>query len=81
MPPAIVNQKRGWIDTQPMFSAARITFIVLVFTIMLDIGMMIVAILAYTGAHGEEDRPIIQQTKITFTTAGHHIQRAEIALV
>lgn len=48
---------------------------------IVDIGMMIVSIMAYTGAQSEDDRPIIKRTHITFPKYGHHIQRTEIAVV
>lgn len=51
------------------------------FAIILDIGMMIVSIMAYTGAQSSDDRPTIKHTFITFPPAGQHIQRLEIALV
>ncbi|RYP90422.1 hypothetical protein DL770_003454 [Monosporascus sp. CRB-9-2] len=48
--------------------------------VVLDIGMLIVAVMAYTGAQSSDDRKVIKETFITFPTAGHHIQRTEIAL-
>ncbi|PHH68268.1 hypothetical protein CDD82_688 [Ophiocordyceps australis] len=60
--------------------AARAASIAWVLALLLDIGMMIVSIMAYTGATSQDDRPIIRQTRITFSQAGHAIQRLEIAL-
>ncbi|KAI1073922.1 hypothetical protein F5B20DRAFT_477812 [Whalleya microplaca] len=51
-----------------------------IFGILIDIGMLIVSVLAYTGAQGEDDRAVLKHTWITFSPAGHHIQRTEIAL-
>ncbi|KAK7750951.1 hypothetical protein SLS62_007084 [Diatrype stigma] len=48
---------------------------------LLDVGTLIVSVMAYSGAHSEDDRPVIQRTYITFPAAGYRIQRAEIALV
>lgn len=62
-------------------SAARKSLWASIFIILLDVGMMIVAIMAYTGAQSSEDRAVIKDTHITFPVAGHHIQRLEIALV
>lgn len=47
---------------------------------LLDVGMMIVAIMAYTGAQSSEDSAVIRDTFVTFPDAGDHIQRLEIAL-
>jgi hypothetical protein len=48
---------------------------------LLDVTMMIISIMAYTGAASPDDRQIIIDTHITFPPAGHHIQRTEIAMV
>ncbi|KFA78756.1 hypothetical protein S40288_10634 [Stachybotrys chartarum IBT 40288] len=47
---------------------------------LLDVTMMIISIMAYTGAASPDDRQIIIDTHITFSPAGHHIQRTEIAM-
>ncbi|PHH63658.1 hypothetical protein CDD81_5639 [Ophiocordyceps australis] len=60
--------------------AARAASIAWVLALLLDIGMMIISIMAYTGATSQDDRPIIRRTRITFPQTGHHIQRLEIAL-
>lgn len=62
-------------------SAVRMPIYTSIFTIILDIGMLIVAIMAYTGAQSYDDSAIIRETYITFPTNAHHIQRLEIALV
>lgn len=56
-------------------------FFLYIFIFLVDIGMLTVSIMAYTGAQDEDDRYVIKHTWITFPAAGHHIQRAEIALV
>lgn len=61
--------------------AARKPLWASIFIIMLDIGMMVVAIMAYTGAQSADDSATIQDTYITFPDAGDNIQRLEIALV
>lgn len=61
--------------------AARKLLWASVLIIMLDIGMMVVAVMAYTGAQSSDDSAIIRDTYITFPGAGDHIQRLEIALV
>lgn len=64
-----------------LFCTAKVATGIWVFAVLLDIGMMIVSILAYTGAQSEDDTAVIKRTHITFPTAGNHVQRAEIALV
>ncbi|RYP19909.1 hypothetical protein DL765_003057 [Monosporascus sp. GIB2] len=49
--------------------------------VVLDIRMLVVAVMAYTGAQSSDDGKAIKETFITFPRAGHHIQRTEIALV
>lgn len=51
------------------------------FIYLLDIGMMIVSILAYVGAQSDDSRTVLKRTFITFPPVGYHIQRTEIALV
>ncbi|POR37443.1 Uncharacterized protein TPAR_02371 [Tolypocladium paradoxum] len=63
-----------------LFSTARAATYLWMFGILLDIGMMIVSILAYTGAQSNDDRAVIRRTYITFPMAGRHVQRTEIAL-
>ncbi|RYP18236.1 hypothetical protein DL767_009877 [Monosporascus sp. MG133] len=58
----------------------EIGFFLCILMVVPDIGMLIVAVMAYTGAQGPDDREVIKETFITFPTAGHHIQRTEIAL-
>lgn len=59
----------------------QIVAVMYIFLFLLDVGMLTVSIMAYTGAQGEDDSTIIKHTYITFPAAGDHIQRAEIALV
>ncbi|RYO75702.1 hypothetical protein DL766_005438 [Monosporascus sp. MC13-8B] len=58
----------------------EIGFFLYILMVVLDIGMLIVAVMAYKGAQSSDDRKVIKETFITFPTAGHHIQRTEIAL-
>ena len=56
-------------------------FLECLFIYWLDIGMMIISILAYNGAQSDDSREILKRTLITFPPVGYHIQRTEIALV
>jgi hypothetical protein len=74
-----MNKQTGFPSTAA--SAARKPLLTSIFAIILDIGMLIVAILAYIGAQTDQDSSIIRETHITFPSNAHHIQRLEIALV
>ena len=58
-----------------------IRLLLCLFVYWLDIGMFIISIMAYKGAQSDDSREILRRTFITFSPAGHHIQRTEIALV
>lgn len=73
-----MNKQTGFPSTAA--SAARKPLLTSIFAIILDIGMLIVAILAYIGAQTDQDSSIIRETHITFPSNAHHIQRLEIAL-
>ncbi|RYO74427.1 hypothetical protein DL764_010830 [Monosporascus ibericus] len=73
MPEKYLRRKSG-------LGPVEIGFFLYILMVVLDIGMLIVAVMAYTGAQSSDDRPVIKETFITFPTAGHHIQRTEIAL-
>lgn len=68
------------LDLRPMVRAARRVLIIFILLFIMDITMMIVSIMAYTGAHTDEDRSVVKETFITFTRTGHIVQRAIIAL-
>lgn len=60
--------------------AARRVLIIFIPLFIVDIAMMVVSIMAYTGAHTDNDRAVVKEIFITFTKTGHYVQRAIIAL-
>lgn len=69
------------VDTRPMVWVSRKIMTIFSILIFFDIGMMVITIMAVTGAETADPRDIVQGAKIDFPPPGEEIQALEIGLV
>ncbi|KAL2673585.1 hypothetical protein Neosp_012027 [[Neocosmospora] mangrovei] len=68
------------VDTRPMVWVSRKIMTIFSILIFFDIGMMVITIMAVTGAETADPRDIVQGAKIDFPPPGKQIQALEIGL-
>ncbi|KAJ3530319.1 hypothetical protein NM208_g9378 [Fusarium decemcellulare] len=67
-------------DTRPLLWVARKLLCIFITLMIVDIGMLVISILALIGAGSTDDRQVVQEAVIDFPSPGRHIQRAMVAL-
>ncbi|KAJ4238426.1 hypothetical protein NW757_013054 [Fusarium falciforme] len=68
------------VDTRPMVWVSRKIMTIFSILIFFDIGMMVITIMAVTGAETADPRDVVQGAKIDFPPPGGQIQALEIGL-
>ena len=68
-------------DARPILRLPKLLLGILVALLAADMGMLIITILALTGAGSTDDREVVQEAVMDFPPAGRPVQTVMIALV